>query len=91
MTALQLSCTIFKTPKWMDDYGASDMRCGDLTEAQLKSQYRLVDVSARANPYTLIKITPFNQPQSMFYGSREEGRKLPASSVPQYLVCAPAI
>jgi len=64
----------------MDDYGASDMRCGDLTEAQLTSQYRLVDVSTWANPYTLTKITPFTQPQSMFYGSRGEGEKLPVSS-----------
>jgi len=76
MTALQLPCTIFKTQKWMDDYGASDMRCGDLTEAQLKSHYGLVDVSTRANPYTLTKITPFTQPQSMFYGSRGEGEKI---------------
>ncbi|AXF76662.1 DUF3289 family protein [Erwinia tracheiphila] len=76
MTALQLPCIIFKTQKWMDDYGASDMRGGDLTKAQLKSQYRLVDVSTRANPYTLTKITPFTQPQSMFYGSRGEGEKI---------------
>ena len=41
MAALQFPDTLFKTQKWMDDYGASDMRCGDLTEAQLKSQYRL--------------------------------------------------
>ena len=76
MVALQLPCTLFKTQKWMDDYSASDMRCGDLTEAQLKSHYGLVDVSTRANPYTLTKITPFNQPQSMFYGSRGEGEKI---------------
>ncbi|MBT0727453.1 DUF3289 family protein [Rosenbergiella australiborealis] len=57
-------------------YSASDMRCGDLTEAQLKSHYRLVDISTSANPYTLTKITPFNQPQSMFYGSRGEGEKI---------------
>ena len=77
MVALQLPCTLFKTQKWMDDYSASDMRCGDLTEAQLKSHYGLVDVSTRANPYTLTKITPFNQPQSMFYGSRGEGGRSP--------------
>ncbi len=28
MTALQFPCTIFKTQKWMDDYGARDMRYG---------------------------------------------------------------
>ncbi|WP_341844370.1 DUF3289 family protein [Kosakonia oryziphila] len=76
MAALQFPCTIFTTQNRMDDYSAKDMRCGDLSESQLKSQYRLVDVSTRANPYTLTKITPFNQPQSMFYGSRGEGEKI---------------
>ncbi|MBT0725536.1 DUF3289 family protein [Rosenbergiella sp. S61] len=76
MTALKFPCTIFQTQNRMDDYSAKDMRCGDLTEAQLKSQYGLVDVSSRVTPYTSIKITPFNQPQSMFYGSRGEGQKI---------------
>ncbi len=76
VTALQFPTTIFQTQNRMDDYSAKDMRCGDLTEAQLKSHYHLVDVSTRANPYTLAKITPFNQPQSMFYGSRGEGKKI---------------
>ncbi|MFC0138900.1 YPO3983 family protein [Erwinia mallotivora] len=76
MTALQFPCTLFKTQNRMDDYGAKDMHCGDLSEAQLKTHYGLVDVSTRANPYTLTKITPFNQPQSMFYGSRGEGEKI---------------
>ncbi|MCA4823411.1 MAG: DUF3289 family protein [Serratia rubidaea] len=76
MAALQFPCIIFKTQKRMDDYSASDMRYGDLTEAQLKTLYGLVDVSTRANPYTLTKITPFNQPRSMFYGSRGEGEKI---------------
>ncbi|ADP11143.1 hypothetical protein EJP617_14620 [Erwinia sp. Ejp617] len=35
-----------------------------------------MDISTRANPYTLTKITPFNQPQSMFHGSRGEGEKM---------------
>jgi len=60
----------------MDDYGADDMHCGDLTEAQLKTQFNLVDVSNRANPYTLSKIAPFNQSQPAFYDSREEGQKI---------------
>ena len=60
----------------MDDYGASDMRFGDLTEAQLKSRYGMVDISARVNPYTLKKVTPFTQPQSMFFGSRGEGEDI---------------
>ncbi|MTD39313.1 DUF3289 family protein [Erwinia sp. CPCC 100877] len=76
MTALPFPCTIFKTQNRMEDYSARDMRCGDLSETQLKSHYGLRDVSARANPYTLTRITPFTQPQSMFYGSRPEGDKI---------------
>ena len=76
MAALQFPCTIFKTQKSMDAYSARDMRCGDLTEAQLKSDYQLVDVSTRAHPYTLTKITPFTQPQSMFHGYRGIGEKI---------------
>lgn len=57
MAALQFPCTIFKTQNRMDGYRAKDMRCGDLSEAQLKTHYHLADVSARANPYTLEKIT----------------------------------
>ena len=76
MTALQFPCTLFKTQNRMDDYSAKDMRCGGLTAEQLKSNYGLVDISTRANPYTLTKVTPFTQPQSMFYGSRGEGEKI---------------
>ena len=76
MVELQFPCTISKTQKWMDDYSADDMQCGDLTEAQLKTHYHLMDVSTRVNPYTLTKITPFSQPQSMFYGSRGPGEKI---------------
>jgi len=51
----------------MNDYSADDMRFGDLSAAQLKIQFGLVNVSARVNPYTLAKITPFNQPQPILY------------------------
>ncbi|WP_261641890.1 DUF3289 family protein [Erwinia mallotivora] len=76
MTALTFPCTIFRSKRWMNDYGANDMRCGDLTENQLKTHYHLLDISTRANPYTLTKITPFTQPHSPFYGSRGEGEKI---------------
>jgi uncharacterized protein (TIGR03034 family) len=76
MAALQFPCTIFSTQNRMDNYSAKDMHCGDLTEAQLKTHFHLVDVSTKANPYTLTKITPFNQPQSIFYGFRGEGEKI---------------
>lgn len=76
MSALKFPCTIFKTKKSMDDYHASDMRCGDLSETELKRHYHLVDVSTRVDPYTLRKITPFTQPYLRFYGSRAEGQKI---------------
>lgn len=76
MTALQFPCTIFKTQKWMDDYGARDMRYGDLTEAQLIKHYHLENVSTRVNPYTLTKITPFSQSQLMPYGYRGDTAKM---------------
>ncbi|MHC5175098.1 YPO3983 family protein [Serratia rubidaea] len=55
MAALQFPCTIFKTQKRMDDYGASDMRCGDLSASQLKTHFRLADVSATVDPWTLTR------------------------------------
>ncbi len=76
MPALQFPRTIFKTQKKMDDYTASDMHCGDLSEIDLKARFHLVDVSTRVNPYTLTAISPFSQPHSMFHGSRGEGEKL---------------
>jgi hypothetical protein len=77
MTALQFPCTIFKTQKWMDDYSASDMRCGDLTEAQLKSQYRLDYISGRVDPWTLTRRSSMDRPQSMFCCNlRGKGEKI---------------
>lgn len=76
MTALQFPCTIFKTQKWMDDYGARDMRYGDLTEAQLIKHYHLENVSTRVNPYTLTKVIPFSQSQLMPYGYRGDMAKM---------------
>ena len=77
MAALKFPCTVFKTQKWMDDYSASDMRCGDLTEAQLKSQYRLDYISDRVDPYTLTRRSSMDRPQSMFCCNlRGEGEKI---------------
>ncbi|MGV3347055.1 DUF3289 family protein [Enterobacteriaceae bacterium LUAb1] len=53
MTALQFPCTIFKTQNRMDDYGAKDMHCGDLTAVPLKTYYRLEKVSDNVNPWVI--------------------------------------
>ncbi|ELP25196.1 hypothetical protein F385_1784 [Pantoea agglomerans 299R] len=82
MGALQFPCTIFTTRKKMDDYSADDMRCGDLTEAQLKSQYRLDYISDRVDPWTLTLRSSLDRPQSLFCCNlRSQGRTIPASSV----------
>ncbi len=36
----------------MDDYGAADMKNGDLTEAELKGKFNLRGVSVTLDPYT---------------------------------------
>ena len=50
----------------MDDYSASDMRYGDLTEAQLKSHYSLDYISDQVDPWTLHRRSSMDRPQSMF-------------------------
>ncbi|MGV3347087.1 YPO3983 family protein [Enterobacteriaceae bacterium LUAb1] len=79
MTALQFPCSIFKTQHRMDDYGANDMRCGDLTAAQLKTYYRLEKISDNVNPWTLTKIDksrPFQHPRLGAYAYLREGEKI---------------
>ncbi|CRY71831.1 conserved hypothetical protein [Yersinia pseudotuberculosis] len=60
----------------MDDYGADDMRCGDLSETELKTNFNMRDVSTKANPYTLTKITAFKQLQYMHYSVDEKIEKV---------------
>lgn len=66
MTALQTPCIIFQTRHRMDDYGARDMRYGDLTADQLQHQYHLEQVSATIDPYRLKKRLPFTPSQYQF-------------------------
>ncbi len=68
MSALEFPCTIFKTQRQMDDYGASDMRFGDLSETQLKTHFHLTDVSTQAYPYSLTKIAQPSKPMAYSYG-----------------------
>ena len=77
MAALQFPCTLFKTQNRMGDYGAKDMRCGDLNEAQLKSHYRLDYISDRVDPWTLTRRSSMDRPQSMFCCNlRGQGEKI---------------
>ena len=60
MSALTFPCTIFKTKNRINDYGARDMRCGDLSEAQLKAKFGLAYVSKFVDPYKLIELPRWN-------------------------------
>ena len=77
MAALQFPCTVFKTQKRMDDYSASDMHYGDLTEAQIKSHYRLDYISDWMDPFSLTRRSSMDRPQSMFCCNlRDQGEKI---------------
>ena len=55
MSALSFPCTIFTTKNRMDDFGANDMCCGDLSAEQLKRDFGLAIVSDRVDPWTLAR------------------------------------
>ncbi|MGF6436848.1 YPO3983 family protein [Kosakonia sp. 1610] len=74
MVAQVFPTLIFKTQKTMDDYGAPDMRYGDLSEQYLKNNLHMFDISSRINPYTLQEINPLRKSLFMHYGSRSDGR-----------------
>ncbi len=65
----------FRTQKRMDDYAADDMRCGDLSETQLKTDFNLHKISSKVSPYTL---TLFNQlkPMSYAYDKNPKSEKI---------------
>ncbi|MBK4724198.1 DUF3289 family protein [Erwinia rhapontici] len=62
MSALSFPCTIFTTQKRMDDFGAKDMCCGDLSAEQLKKDFGLSSVSDRVDPWTLARKNYQNVP-----------------------------
>ena len=73
LQSVSFPCVLFETQKKMGDYVAEDMRYGDLSESLLKSYFHLNDVSTRVDPWTLTRVSPFNQPHSRFHGSRQQG------------------
>ncbi|QTF08386.1 DUF3289 family protein [Brenneria izadpanahii] len=60
--------TIYTTQKSFNDYGANDMRYGDISEDRLKGEFGLTNVSNVVDPYTLTRLTAFDNPQSRFAG-----------------------
>lgn len=77
MAALEFPCIIFQTKNRMDDYNAKDMRCGDLSEAQLKTHYGLDYISDQVDPWTLNRRSAFDNPRSKFCcNMRPAGEKM---------------
>ncbi|MFE8103908.1 DUF3289 family protein [Brenneria goodwinii] len=68
MTITRFPQTIFTTQKSFNDYGANDMRYGDISEDKLKREFGLTNVSNVVDPYTLTRLTAFDNPQSRFAG-----------------------
>jgi len=67
MSAVIFPKIIFKTRRWMDDYSSDDMRYGDLSESQLRNDFRLTDISAHVDPWRLTTFRASPQRQSLFY------------------------
>lgn len=77
MTMARFPQTIFSTQRPFDDYGTDDMRCGDITESRLKDEFALSTISNVVDPYTLTRLTAFNNPQARFagvYGDKRAGK-----------------
>ncbi|MBP2195904.1 YPO3983 family protein [Pantoea cypripedii] len=60
--------TIYTTQRSFNDYGADDMRYGDMCEKRLKHEFGLIHLSSQVDPYTLTRLTTFHNPQSRFHG-----------------------
>ncbi|QGY30868.1 DUF3289 family protein [Pantoea cypripedii] len=59
---------IYATRNIFNDYGADDMRYGDMTEQRLKNEFHLIQISNRVDPYSMTRLSTFNNPQSRFAG-----------------------
>ena len=66
---------VFTTQRKFNDYGTCDMRYGDLSESRLKREFSLANVSDLVDPFTLTKLTAFDNPQSRFSGSYGQGHR----------------
>lgn len=79
MTMARFPQTLFSTQRPFEDYGADDMRSGDISESRLKQEFQLSPVSNVVDPYTLTRLTTFNNPQSRFAGVFGDKRDGPVS------------
>lgn len=76
MPALKFPATIFQTKHKFNDYSTDDMKCGDFTEKQLRSDLGLDDVSNVVDPWTGKEVSIFNAFQDTRQKSRTEMAEL---------------
>ena len=67
MSPIRLPALIYATPAGTKSL--DDMRCGDLSEQQLKTIYHLTDVSTKVDPYQLEKIEQTHRSTMMKFGA----------------------
>lgn len=80
--------TVFTTQRRFNDFSSDDMRYGDISEDRLKREFGLVNISNVVDPYTLTRLTTFDNPQSRFagaYGSIHHAAKLSVQQCAQLL------
>lgn len=68
---------IFTTQRMFNDYGADDMRYGDICERRMKNEFGLTHISNVVDPWNMTRLHPFHNPQSRFAGAyTKPGEKL---------------
>ncbi|MBT0723030.1 DUF3289 family protein [Rosenbergiella sp. S61] len=80
--------TVFTTQRCFNDLSTDDMRYGDMPEDRLKREFGLNYISNVVDPYTLTRLTAFDNPQSRFagtYGGIHRGAKLSIQQCAQLL------
>jgi len=73
--------TIFTTQRRFNDYGANDMRYGDMSAEKLRKEFDLENISNVVDPYMLTRLAAFDNPQSRFAGVYGRGRRREKVSV----------
>ncbi|MDR7344005.1 uncharacterized protein (TIGR03034 family) [Pantoea alhagi] len=74
MNKLTFPHNLYITNHQFNDYGTDDMRYGDITAARLKKELRLTNISNVIDPWTMTRLTAFDNPQSRFFGAHSGSR-----------------
>lgn len=75
MAKLTFPQKLYATEHQFNDYGTDDMRYGDITAACLKKEFRLSNISNVIDPWTMTRLTSFDNPQSRFFGAYGDNRR----------------